>query len=79
MTRNGSLPISVVAQLEVVVTAKKRDQSSQDVPIAIAVFSAKGLNELGLTSPKDVIKFVSNFGAIGNGGCRASLGAQSWG
>jgi iron complex outermembrane recepter protein len=39
---------------EVVVTAQKREQSVQDVPISITAFSARELRDLGITSTTDL-------------------------
>jgi iron complex outermembrane receptor protein len=41
---------------EVVVTAQKRTESSQDVPISIQVFSADGIEKLGATELFDLAK-----------------------
>lgn len=42
----------------ITVTAQKREQSIQDVPIAIAAFDADALKELGVTSLENVAYFV---------------------
>lgn len=44
---------------EVVVTAQKRDQSAQEVPIAIAAFSEQQLKETGVTNLEELTSFVS--------------------
>ncbi|MGI9286700.1 MAG: hypothetical protein ACR2P1_15040, partial [Pseudomonadales bacterium] len=44
---------------EVVVTAQKREQSQQDIPIAIAAFSADQLASLGSSNLQDLIEHVS--------------------
>ena len=52
-------PLTAHAQIdEIVVTAEKREQSVQDVPIAISVFNAESLKEQGLTSLEDVASVV---------------------
>ena len=52
-------PFAAHAQLEeIIVTAQKRQQSLQDVPIAIAVFDASALREQGLRSLQDVTSVV---------------------
>lgn len=52
-------PLTAHAQIdEIVVTAEKREQSAQDVPIAISVFNAESLKEQGLTSLEDVASVV---------------------
>jgi iron complex outermembrane receptor protein len=41
---------------EVVVTAQKREQNSQDVGLSLTVFSASDLRDLGVTSAQDLAK-----------------------
>lgn len=54
-------PLSTYAQIEeVVVTAQKREQSIQDVPIAISAFDAESLKDQGLTSLEEVTSVVPN-------------------
>ena len=43
---------------EIIVTAQKRDQSIQDVSIAMTAFDSEALNELGLTSLENVTSVV---------------------
>jgi len=45
---------------EVTVTAQKRLESAQDVPIAITAFSGKTLTDLGLSSVEDIASLVPN-------------------
>ncbi|HEU4627969.1 MAG TPA: TonB-dependent receptor [Steroidobacteraceae bacterium] len=55
---------------EVVVTAQKREQRSQDVPIPITAFSADALRELSVTDSNEVAQHTPglNFGApVGQG------------
>lgn len=40
---------------EIVVTAQKREQSVQDIGIAVTAFSAEQIRELGFTSSTDVV------------------------
>ncbi len=50
---------AALAQLEeVVVTAQKREQSLQDVPIAVSAFSATTLEEAGVTTVADLAQLV---------------------
>ncbi len=52
---------TVAAQLEeTVVTAQKRSQSMQDVPISIAAISGSELRDLSITRATDVLNFVPN-------------------
>lgn len=39
---------------EIVVTAQKREQNLQDVPIAVAAFGGEAVRDLGLSRPKDI-------------------------
>jgi len=45
---------------EVIVTAQKREQNLQDVPISVAAFSGDMLEKLGMQDPTDVAKQVPN-------------------
>ena len=46
---------------DIVVTARKRSENLQNVPVAITAFGGEQLNKLGLTSAADVADFVPNF------------------
>jgi outer membrane receptor protein involved in Fe transport len=46
---------------EMIVTARKREESLQDVPISITAFSAKQLMDRGITSNYEVADFTVNF------------------
>jgi len=48
----------------IVVTAQKRAENVQDVPISIAAFSGKALEEANVENIQDLGKFVPNFSAI---------------
>ena len=53
-------PVSVFAQLEeVLVTAQKREQNLQDVPIAISAVSEEMIIQTGVHTITDVIPMVS--------------------
>jgi iron complex outermembrane receptor protein len=45
---------------EVVVTARKRDESFQDVPLTLNVFTAQTIQSAGIESPRDFIAMVPN-------------------
>jgi len=45
---------------EIVVTARKRDESLQNVPVTIDVFTAKAIKEAGIESPRDFVAMVPN-------------------
>ncbi|OYY90955.1 MAG: TonB-dependent receptor [Sphingomonas sp. 28-66-16] len=53
---------------EIIVTAQRRDQKIQDVPIAISAFSADELQARGVTSALDLGQFVPNLIAQNNTG-----------
>jgi iron complex outermembrane receptor protein len=46
---------------EIVVTAQKREQVSQDVPMSMSVLSETFIKDQGLTSVQDALLFVPNF------------------
>jgi iron complex outermembrane receptor protein len=54
---------------EVVVTAQKREQSMQDVPISVQAFSSQAIRELGATVMSDLEHIAPSFemGGLGNG------------
>jgi iron complex outermembrane recepter protein len=41
---------------EIIVTAQKREQNPQDVPISLTVFSASDIRDLGFTRAQDLVK-----------------------
>ena len=45
---------------EIVVTARKRDESLQNVPITVNVFTAQEIQSAGIESPRDFIAMVPN-------------------
>ncbi len=49
---------------EIVVTSRKRAESLQDVPDAIATFSAQNIEEAGVATVKDFVSFVPNLTLI---------------
>jgi iron complex outermembrane receptor protein len=61
------LPVPAIAQQdsagsveEVVVTARKRDESLQDVPIAITAFTESTIQAAGIERPADFIRLMPN-------------------
>jgi iron complex outermembrane receptor protein len=57
----GFIPTLAAQELEeIVVTAQKREQSVQDVGIAISTYSGEQLRNLGLTSAQDVSALAPN-------------------
>jgi iron complex outermembrane receptor protein len=45
---------------EIIVTARKRDESFQNVPITVNVFTAQTIESAGIESPRDFIAMVPN-------------------
>ncbi|HXR24467.1 MAG TPA: TonB-dependent receptor, partial [Candidatus Binataceae bacterium] len=45
---------------EIVVTARKRDESFRDVPITVDVFTAQQIQSAGIESPRDFVAMVPN-------------------
>lgn len=58
-------PRPVIAQEgmleEIIVTARKREESVQDIPIAVSAFTAEDIRELGLQSIDDIALFTPGF------------------
>ncbi len=59
---SAALPIMAqTADLEeIVVTARKRDESFRDVPITVNVFTSQTIKEAGIEAPRDFIAMVPN-------------------
>ena len=62
----SSLPVLVQAQSidEVVVTARKREESLQQVPISISAFTGEQMRERGINNNYDVASFTPNFNTV---------------
>jgi iron complex outermembrane recepter protein len=56
-----------VTVLEVLVTATRREESLQDVPLTMQAISGEQLNALGVTSFDDLQKYTANVTYSGNG------------
>ena len=56
-------PISVQAQVleEIIVTAQRREQSLQEVPISLEAYGGDMLNKEGFRSIEDLANFLSNW------------------
>jgi len=52
---------------EIVVTAQRRSQSMQDVPISMQAFTAQTLQQLNISTLDDYIKFLPNVTTANNG------------
>jgi iron complex outermembrane receptor protein len=61
---------------EVVVTAERRPELLQDVPIAITVLSATSIRELGLSSSSDLAHFTPNLTWAPSGGVGSNIGMR---
>jgi iron complex outermembrane recepter protein len=53
---------------DIVVTAQRRAESAQDVPIAITAFNAETLQTRGINTALDVTQFVPNLVGLNNTG-----------
>ena len=54
-------PLTTLAQIEeVIVTAQKREQSLQDVPIALQAFTGEQIRNLGIQRASDVVMLAPN-------------------
>ncbi|HKY90000.1 MAG TPA: TonB-dependent receptor [Nevskiaceae bacterium] len=62
--RPASIGISIG---EIVVTAQKREESINDVPLAISAVDGATLKDLGVTDTRDLSKIVPGFTAADNG------------
>ena len=66
----GSVSFEVLAQddeifEEIVVTAKKREESIYEVPVAISAFQGEALSKQGIVDLTDIGKFVPNLNVTG--------------
>ena len=62
---------------EIVVTARKREESVQDIPIAVSAFTASDIRELGLTSIDDIALYTPGFSFHSGFGRQPSLDRPS--
>jgi len=54
-----TIPLTAVAQLEeIIVTAQKRSESLQDVPIAVSAFSGETMKALGVIDASDLVNIT---------------------
>ncbi len=64
-------PLFVAAQIEeIVVTAQKRAESLQDVPISVQAFTGDNLDELGVQSAEEIMQHVPNASVLPQGGSK---------
>ncbi|MGA0800265.1 MAG: TonB-dependent receptor, partial [Steroidobacteraceae bacterium] len=59
---------------EIVVTAQRREERVQDVPIAISAFSADQLEQLNVTETLDMVKLIPNLLGFNNTGLGTANG-----
>src|SRR3569833_3307283 len=52
------------SQEEVVVTARRRDESFQSVPITVNVFTAQQIQSAGIENPRDFVAMVPNMSKV---------------
>ena len=62
---------------EIIVTARKREESVQDIPIAVSAFTADDIRELGLTSIDDLALYTPGFSFHSGFGRQSSLDRPS--
>ena len=64
-----SQPISAQVIEEIIVTASKRSESMQDVPLAVQAISSEQLKDLNIQSFSDYVNYLPsvNFGGRGPG------------
>ena len=53
---------------EIIVTARKRDENTQDVPQAVLSFNANDIAKLGVRNMKDLARFVPSMTVVDGGG-----------
>ena len=74
-------PRPVIAQEgaleEIIVTARKREESVQDIPIAVSAFTANDIKELGLKSIDDIALYTPGFSFHSGFGRQPSLDRPS--
>jgi iron complex outermembrane receptor protein len=71
----GLVPTAAFAQAmleEVVVTARKREESLQETPVAVSAFTGESLEELGIRDISDLTKVVPNVDMYSGNGTTGS-------
>ena len=66
-------PVAHAQLEEIIVTATKRAESSQDIPVAIQAISADALNELGVSTFDEYVKYLPNVSQQGRGPGRSEI------
>ena len=57
-------PFPAHALEEIVVTARKRDERLQEVPMSVAALSEERIQAFGLRSDEDIAAFTPNFNTV---------------
>lgn len=65
---SGSDPASAGALEEVIVTAQRREQNVQNVPIAVSAFSVADMERLQITETLDIVRVIPNLVGHNNTG-----------
>src|ERR1700729_3853244 len=65
--QTGTADVNSNALEEIVVTATRRSQSMQDVPIAMQAFTGQALQQLNVSTFDDYIKYLPNVTSANNG------------
>ena len=73
------VPVQAQVLEEIVVTAQKREQSVQDVPISISAFSEEFVASSGMTNVTDIVKFVPGMGFQSDGPTQTVLSIRGIG
>jgi iron complex outermembrane recepter protein len=63
-TQQGETSAAAGEPEEIVVTARKRDESFRDVPITVSVFTAEQIRAAGIERPADFIAMVPNMSLV---------------
>ena len=75
-TANGAESGSGLLE-EIIVTAQKRVEPLQNVPIAITAFSGRSIQQLGLLDSPDLAHFVPNMSWVPSGGVGSNIGIRA--
>jgi len=67
-TPSGAVPAQIPEKLpDVIITANRREEDLQDVPITVQSISGEELKQLGVTSFNDLLQYTPNVTFSGNG------------
>ena len=53
-----SMPVAGQELEEIVVTARKKEESLQDIPVSVTAFNTQLIEDLDLRSPEDLARFT---------------------